>query len=469
MKLGITSKVFVALLTVTTLVAIATGLSSRISFSGGFLGYLNERGLVRLESAASNLAIAFKHFDGWEFLRRDPRAWYSLLRPTKDPIAQLYSPRPSSDPDESDLTGVGLRLTLLDADGRFLAGNSSNGDYFAKRAIVVDGQTVGWVALVPFQRVTAAADVRFQERQLRAISLIAAAGLILTALATWWLSRVLLTPLRQITSATHRLMSGEYDCRIEVSSRDELGLLAQHFNRLAQKLQRNEKIRRDFMADISHELRTPLALLRAELEAIEDGVRQFTPRTIGSLQKKVTALTTLVNDLSDLCVSDAGALAYRMFEVDLVSAVSSTVESFQAGFDAKGIAVTQESQKPLILITGDEFRLHQLVSNLLENSLKYTNPGGRVKIVLDVELQWAVLEASDSEPGVPEDALDQLFDRFYRVSRADGINSGTGLGLTISRNIVEAHGGRIVARKSDLGGLSVRVYFPLSSRLIHLV
>ncbi len=207
------------------------------------------------------------------------------------------------------------------------------------RPIDVEGKTVGWLVLVPFQQATAAADVRFQQRQLTQNWLIGIGTVLLAAFAAWWLSRLLVTPLTRIAKATHNLASGDYNVRIPVASKDEIGGLSGDFNRLAQALAHNEQLRRSFMADVSHELRTPLSVLKGELEAVEDGVRTMTPATLASLQSEVATLNKLVSDLYDLSLSDIGALSYRMTDVDIGDVLHATLGVFQQRLAERGLNV----------------------------------------------------------------------------------------------------------------------------------
>jgi two-component system sensor histidine kinase BaeS len=433
------------------------GVAAHISFTRGFLGYLNEQGVERAESLVPRLSAAYREHGSWEFLRGNPRAWFQLLRPPRDaddpPLTTLPEP---------DLTGVNLRVTLLDADRSVVIGQPNVGPDAAMRAIEVDGRTVGWLAVLPFQRATASAGVRFEERQLRAIWVIGAVSVLLAALVALWLARVLLAPVKRIASATHRLAAGDYSIRVRAASNDEIGALAEDFNRLAQTLERNEQLRRAFVADISHELRTPLAVLRGELEAIEDGVRPLSRESLHSLQSEVQMLNKLVGDLYDLSLSDVGALTYRKVDVELSDVVRSTVKLFNGRLAERGLSLElQVAPEPLIVL-GDEARLRQMMINLVENSLRYTDAGGKVRVSCAAHDGAARIQIEDSAPGVPAEALGKLFDRFYRVdasrNRASG---GAGLGLSIVKNIVEAHDGSLVAEPSELGGLRVVVSVPL--------
>ena len=276
------------------------------------------------------------------------------------------------------------------------------------------------------------------------------------------LARVFLQPLKRVAAATHRLAAGRYDTRVAVGSRDELGRLAEDFNRLAESLERNETLRRRFMADVSHELRTPLTVLSGELEALEDGVRPLSRESLASLRGEVNALAKLVNDLNQLALADVGALAYRKETVDIAPLVQQAIESHRERVAERGLAL-EASLDQGALVFADADRLQQMFRNLLENAARYTDRGGRVRVALRRADGQVAIEFDDTAPGVPSEALPHLFERFYRVegsrSRADG---GTGLGLSICRSIAAAHGGDIAASASPLGGLRVSVTLPVA-------
>jgi len=246
-----------------------------------------------------------------------------------------------------------------------------------------------------------------------------------------------------------------------VRSGDELGRLAEDFNRLAQALERNEQLRRRFMADVSHELRTPLAIVKGELEAIEDGVRPLSRESLASLNHEVAALGKLVDDLYQLALADVGALAYRKEPVEITQLLQEAVDSLGERFNERRLSVETDLAPARAFADGD--RLTQAFRNLLENSLRYTDAGGRVRIVARRHAGKIRIVVEDSDPGVPAQAMPHLFERFYRVdgsrSRANG---GAGLGLAICRSIVEAHDGEIKARSSPLGGLAVEIELPVT-------
>src|SRR5690349_11888666 len=242
--------------------------ATRMSFESGFLGYLNQVDGERLDLLTGRLAQEYRKRGGWDFIRNDYRQLRELAIP-EQPVQ---------------------RLTLLDASRRTVVGNPELADDVAVRPIVVDERVVGWVARSPYRRLTSAADLAFQQEQLRAAWIIAALAVVLAAALAVVLARAFLLPLKRVAQATHRLAAGAYDTRVAVRSRDELGQLGADFNELARTLEKNEQLRRRFIADVSHELRTPLAVARAEIEAIEDGVRPLTRESLDSLKHEVGAL-----------------------------------------------------------------------------------------------------------------------------------------------------------------------------------
>jgi len=323
---------------------------------------------------------------------------------------------------------------------------------------------VGYLGLLPLKILAEDRQVRFAREQRQTFALIALAMVFLAALLSIPLAQRMVKRIRNMASATHLLASGRYDTRVPVESSDELGRLARDFNALALTLERHEQARRQWIADISHELRTPLSILRGEIEALQDGVRAATPQTIGSLHGEVIRLSRLVNDLYDLSLSDLGALAYSKSDIDLAQALLQALDPYRPEYADKGISLeTDLPAGTAFPLFADYERLRQLFSNLLENSLKYTDPGGRLRIFVERNNGKATVHFQDSGPGVPEGELEKLFDRLYRVDSSRNRESGgAGLGLSICRSIVLAHEGAIAAFPSPLGGLWVKIEFPMS-------
>src|SRR5258708_5746623 len=335
MKPGITFKLFLAILAASALAAAAMAVATRLSFQSGFFGYLNQVDQQRMETLVSSLADEYRRRGDWEFVRGN----YSRLRE--------LATAPQSIPP---------RLTLLDAERRPVVGNPDLPADAAVRPIVVNDSIVGWVAASPFRRLSSAADLAFQQEQLHAAWIIAGLALALAAVVAVVLARVFLQPLKRLAAATPRLAAGNYATRVEVPSRDELGRLAEDFNRLAQTLERNEQLRRRFIADVSHELRTPLAVLKGELEALEDGVRPFTREALTSLTGEVAHLGKLAQDLYQLALADLGALSYRKGRTDVAEVIEQAVEAFGARLAEKGFSFEKECA-PGLPVMADPHRL----------------------------------------------------------------------------------------------------------------
>lgn len=451
MRFSVTFKLFLALLATCIAVALAMGLAVRMSFQSGFGDYVQEREVQRLDDLAQTLAAEYAESGNWEFVRSERKHWSRALRLMRHEKDADHEPA--------------LRVTLTDAAGVWLAGpRLREGADLYRHPVRVAGDTVGWLlspARMP-QAVSDAIDRRFQARQLSATWMIVGLSVLLATGVSLLLARLLLVPVRRMARATHLLASGRYETRVRVESTDELGRLARDFNRLAHNLERNRRLRHELMADVSHELRTPLAVLRGEIEALQDGLRKADDTALASLAHEVAQLSRLIDDLYDLSLADAGALDYSMQAVDLSALVEQAVQGVRERFERAGLLL--EVQVPDSLpIQGDARRLLQLLGNLLENSLRYTDAPGQVRVRVGREADQVLLEVADSAPGVPPADHARLFDRLYRVeasrSRQHG---GAGLGLALCRAIVQAHGGQISAGSSDLGGLAIRVQWGAS-------
>ena len=458
MRLGITTRLFIAILATAALTVFLVSAASRWNFERGFLGYLNELAVERMETVLPRLVQAYAAHGDWSFLGDPARPWYKLLRPMPG------EPLPPGGIDEAlppDLTGALSRLGLLDDRQRWVAGYRNVTIAMQHRAVVVDGRTVGWLVLAPFQSVADGGDQRFVIGQWHTTLAAATIAVLLAALIAWWVSRRLLAPVRQIAAATHQVMNGRHDVRVPAEGSDEVGQLARDFNRMAQTLARNEELRRAFIADVSHELRTPLAVLRGELEALEDGIRPLDREAVVSLQGEVRQLGKLVDDLYELALSDVGALSYVMEPLDLGLLLGRVCSMHEPAFESAGLRFIIAVPREAVIVQGDATRVQQFLDNLLANSRRYTLGPGEVKLELTQDDFHARIDLQDSAPGLPDAHLAHLFERFFRGENSRNRETGgAGLGLAIARNIVAAHGGRIEARASSLGGLWIEVRLP---------
>ncbi len=502
MRIGLTAKLLF-MLGVTSLVSVlAMAFAARWSFQHGFLDYLGQQELTRIAPLREVLLPIYARTGSWEYFERDPGAWpryvddtlqprpahppgppppgahpgphaeppgESALEPHRGNARAPHEAGPPRDPPDlrhrpppAPPEHLGLRVHLLDGQGRYVAGVPPTVGEPFRLPIELDGAVIGWLLLSPPQWFEDDPAQRFRSQHNRSLAWISIGVLALAFLLGWVFGEGLLRRIRTLARGSRQLAGGDFGTRIADHGQDELSALSEDFNRLAAALERNEELRRRAMADVSLELRTPVAVARAELDALIDGIRPCTKANLEQLQGRLLALVRLLDDLYDLALSDAGALAYRFSPLDLGETVQMAVSQMEGAFARKGIALHLECNDEL-LMDGDRGRLRQVLDNLLGNSLRYTDSGGVTRVVARRAGAWIQVSVEDTAPGVKPEALVRLFDRFYRVetsrSRAKG---GAGLGLAICRNIVEAHHGSIQARAADAGGLAVEIRLPAS-------
>jgi two-component system sensor histidine kinase BaeS len=487
MILSIRTKLFVAIFLACLL--IASGLAAILQYrlNRSFLDYLNEQESRSLTQLETRLSEVYAARGDWTELEQNPELWTSILDtavrssffPANGDGTDEEPPPPRLPPPEFD-AGVSPphphvmqrmerfigRIVLLDAKRAIVKGSIRLGIPEDLHELKAQGKTIGYLGMHRRQRLTEKVDVDFADRLQRTLWLVVLLlALPMAGVLSFLLARHLGKPIQALRNGTRQLTDGNYSLRMTPQGRDELGLLTHDFNHLAERLQQNEASRKQWIADIAHELRTPLAILRGEIEALQDGINQPDASTLASLHQEVSHLQRLVSDLYDLSMSDSGALSYRKESLDLIALLQETLTLHSTPLQEQGlhIGLAGLSQQP-VRIQGDPQRLQQLFKNLLENSLRYTDKPGQLQVSTQLQAGTVTLVFADSPPGVPEDALPHLFERLYRVeSSRNRATGGAGLGLSICYNIVEAHGGKISAAHSALGGLEIRVNLPLQS------
>ncbi|MGJ7529611.1 ATP-binding protein [Variovorax sp. GB1P17] len=381
-------------------------------------------------------------------------------------------PPPWFFPDPREMAdSIFQRLAVLDAKGVRVVGASVDLENAARLPIRRGRSVIGYLALTPVQDLESEADRAFIARQSGVIVLTGMCGLAFALVLSWLLARRWFKPIDELTQAAQEVARGRLSTRVAVHGSDELALLGKTFNDMAQRLDTVEASRRAWLADAAHELRTPLAAMRAEIEALQDGVRSFDERTALRLHRQVIRLGQLVDDLrSSMREPQSDLLATTVFPLSLLKeALDHTRDRFakrDIAVDRRAIDLIAVAAQPVV--EGDAHRLHQVFMNLLENTLSYTDAGGKLRIDVTVEGAWSgnrlTLVFDDSAPGLPENELPRLFDRLFRgeTSRSREFG-GSGLGLSICRATIEAHGGTIDASASPLGGLRLTLTLPLAA------
>jgi signal transduction histidine kinase len=292
------------------------------------------------------------------------------------------------------------------------------------------------------------ADEALQTALLRAIAGAAGLAALLALVAGLAVARHITRPVAQLIAATGSMARGDRSCRVgPVRAPSELRKLATAFDQMADALDRQEQLRRDLVADVAHELRTPIAVLQAEHEALLDGVAEPTPAQFGVLRDQVLRLARIVGDLQTLSEADAAVVRLATERVDLADIAASAADSLAGRFDAAAITVTRRLEP--VAVVADADRLHQIITNLLTNALKFTPAGGQVRIDAGPADDRAVLRVSDTGVGIPADELPKIFDRFWRGRQAVH-TGGSGVGLAVAAELARAHGGELTAA-SEVG------------------
>lgn len=413
----------------------------------GFLDNINKDESALL---AKILARKYERKGSLDFIKKPPSSWPHSLQYVL-PVWETET-----------------RLILLDAERNLIKGSALSPDDLEKVTPLRDeaGHTIGYFHLRPKTEIANTANLAYLTTQKYGILIISAPVLILCVILSLFAARRLLRPINDLACGIHLLSTGDYSVRIPINTLDELGQLESDFNSLAQILENNEKNRRQLVADIAHDLRTPLTIIRGETKALLDGIRPTSKEALASLNAEATSLSRMVDDLYQLSLYDISALHYTKEQVDLVEMLQQSAEQVRPQFDAKGLTLTLSFPQRVAVMHADHQRLCQLFANLFDNSLKYTEAGGRLEVSVASQPQTVVIQFQDSAPSVPDQDLPRIFDRLFRVdSSRQRKEGGSGLGLAICKSIVKAHEGSIEAGRSGLGGLLISITLPVNGCL----
>jgi two-component system sensor histidine kinase BaeS len=401
-------------------------------------------------------------------LPREGPAPDERTRPPRPPDSRADPPPERPPRGAAGVGTLGERLLIRDAEGRRLAGRlQPPGARHTTLAIKVDGQEVGFADLMA-EPEPEGIDAHFLQRQTRLLLWAALGTITVALLGAVALARRWSKPLRALQKATREIARGQRSIGLQPTGALEIAQLMEDVNTMGHELARLEQARRTWIAQISHELRTPLSVLRGEMEALEDGARQPTPQVLAGLRDEVMQLTRLVDDLHTLSVADMGGMRCSWSDGDAHAWLWRVTQRHSAAAQRLGITLTLPVVRaPAIGVRWDFGRIEQLLSNLLSNSLRYTDAPGTIAVSWTHGGRWLTLTVDDSAPGVSAADMPELFEPLFRADRArqrldaNGHAQGSGLGLSIVRAIVLAHHGTVEAGASTMGGLQVRVRLPL--------
>ncbi|WOJ97040.1 ATP-binding protein [Congregibacter brevis] len=513
MSLSIVQKLVAAFIGLTLIVLVATLGLARWSFQQGFLDYVNALEQTRLERIQTRLASDYLDSDGrWDFVtdaylgnilrpRAQSSATNSQLSPPGPRARQAQTdgpppPRPGNRrqgravgpgpgglggpppgevggprrapivPPSESVSSFVPPTALFDANDEQIAGIAidSTSPSIIRVPVVANGLKVGELRSDPRRQIDAPLETRFSKRQLTTSWIIGLISLGLALVVSLVLARGLSAPVKRMISGVGKLSTGDYGNRMQEQRKDELGQLTRDIDHLASTLEEAQSARNRLLADVSHELRTPLTVLTGEIEALKDGLRSFDATQLESLDQEVQRLRYLVNDLYELSLSDAGGLRYELRPMKLAGLIESLVSGVEARVTDSGLTISVSNKPRVDLpVLGDTRRLEQLFTNVLENSIAYTDAPGSIDIHLSASGTQAVVRFDDSAPGASRAECEKLFEPLYRKDSSRARRSGgAGLGLAICRNIAIAHSGTITAVPSPRGGVSVVLEIPLS-------
>ena len=461
------TKLVVAAIVVAILAVAVVAVAARQATDAAFTSYVQQNQTQRLQRVQADLADYYARYQSWANVQ-------TVLESSAAGLGMGRMMGQGMGMGRGGATmGTDQQTIVADAQGAVVATvgvalaspRLSAREMAAALPITVGGRTVGYLlGQGPGLSTFSALEQQFVNTVNQALllaSIIAGAVAIVISL---FVARRLTGPLASMTLAAQAMARGDLAQRVQVMSDDEIARLAEAFNSMAASLEHAEELRRNLVADVAHELRTPIAVLRADLEALQDGVYEPSLERMAALREETDHLSRLVADLHELSLAEAGQLAMEKRPTDLAQVCLQTVSGMASQAAARGVtlATSESSEEAVSRIDPD--RIGQVLRNLVSNALRYTPSGGSVTLDCRIEGKQALISVCDSGAGIKPDDLPHVFDRFYRGEKSRArATGGAGLGLAIVKQLVEAHGGT-VAVESTLGrGATFFVRLPLEA------
>ena len=464
----------ILLLSAVLMAVLAMGALSAWNLRNGFSDYLFTRDIERLEQfavlvsenvdqAGGMAALESRGLGLEELLHQFGRLQGSSpMRTLKHAMPApkfggLFSRGPPPRPVDS-IDAFKDRVAVYGLDGQAKLGHSlplQAGTYI-ERPVRLRDDVVAMVRMAKLKPVPNEVEVRFLNAQYQSIVAVACVLLLIALIGAFWISGHWVRPLIEVQAATERIAQGDFDTRLNTRRSDEIGDAMRNINQMAASLKKLEGARRQWIADMSHELRTPLTVIRGEIDGLIDGVIAQSPQAMLSLREEVLRLNALVDDLHLLAMADLRALPCYFEEVDAVQLLDGIVQRYSLRATQQGLMLTLEAfRQGSMVVRWDARRIEQLLGNLIDNSLRYTDAPGQVLVRLRSGNEAKVhIEVEDTAPGVSANDLPRLFEPLYRAEASrDRSTGGSGLGLAICSQIAKAHGGVIRAEASALGGV----------------
>lgn len=465
--LGFKLKLIVVALLFGLFLVIGTIVSNHYMLKTSLIEYVDKRDQLHLERIKKNLQHVLIQRGETDLSNMDEVTWKNLVGissrvdftetmvPAEVFLFHPYSEFKRFHPDYTE-----QRLNLMNTDRECIFGNET-GERTLFLPIELNNQKIGYLGYTHREELTESLDIQLEKRQRELITYSVAFLVLITGLLLLPIAHYFIHPILSVTQGMRALTAGRFETRLEVNRRDELGQLLQDFNHLSKSLEKNQQSRNQWIADISHELRTPLTIIRGEIEAMKDGVRPLNQLNLDHLHSEVIHLNRLIDDLYQIALNDVGGLRYQMHRVNFAELVKSTLESFRSQAATKGLNLHVQLTTSQAFLLGDSGRLQQMLANLITNSIAYTDAPGDIYLSLTRHKKMLHLTIEDSAPSVSDEAMQHLFERFYRAEGSRNRRlGGAGIGLALVQQIVHAHQGDIAVLASQHGGLKFNLTLP---------
>lgn len=484
MKLRIVHTQTLLLLSAVLLTVLCMGALNAWNLRNGFSEFLVSRDTERLENFANLVGARAEKAGGINALiaqgvdlenlfrefgqKQNPNAVKTLIpKISTDKNNSLFSPPPHP---TTSIDAFKERVAIYNNSGQLILGSSvqSSSEPIITRPIDVKGEVIAQVHMIQLKPVPDDIESKFLTSQYQSILIVSGALLFIAFLLARWVARQWVQPLLEIQNFTKRIANGAFDNRLIDHRSDEIGDAMRNINQMAESLQKLETSRRRWIADMSHELRTPLTILRGEIDALVDGIIPTKTAALISLQEEVLHLNALVDDLHLLAMSDLRALPCYFEEIDALELVENLLERFSLRVEQENISLIFENRPAhSITVHWDKKRIEQLLGNLLDNSLRYTDAPGKIIFNLSQHEQNVMIQIQDTPPGLSHSDFDRIFEPLFRADlsrsrQSGGGGGGSGLGLAICQQIVQAHHGHISAAASVLGGVQLTIELPIA-------
>ena len=437
---GLRARLLVAFVAVALLGTLVTTVYSSVSLTS------------RLESSAqARLHNSATHFGDVAAVVSKDGAWSRQAVETLHHLAQVDS----------------LAVDLYDENGKLVFSHPPSQPVqegaAATAPVKVGGRKIGAVVVSRDDgKLFTAEEIQLRDELLRMQTVAGALSAAIAVLVALYLAVTLSRPLRSIRAGAEAMSAGDLDVRVPESGDDEIGAVAEALNRLAETLQQEESLRKESVADLAHELRTPVQGVLARVEAAQDGVLDDDAANLAAMHDEALRLARLLDDLSALAEAERPGLLLETEPVDLAAVAAAQATAFAGAYSDKGIGLASDLQPAVV--DGEPTRLEQIVVNLLSNALRYTDAGGAVRVTVRPEAGAALLEVADTGIGIAPEDVPRVFTRFWRGEKSRSRETGgAGIGLSIVRELVQAHGGEVTVESAPGEGSVFRVALPRSA------